>query len=235
MSSANFESCPREIHSHIFSFLDIKTASIAGEVSKGWSVLSNEDLLWRKFFRQMDEYTVEKIGLNISRLDLVDQEEITKMVATTKVFFSKSKGEDLEEATDAQLILSCLSTNSLKKVDEYVIKLPDAGGLTASQPGQPHEKFNQLERLEKITYEYLKYNRLADAKVCLKKVSLESFYARIARAIFDKYIENNDLDGAREIKEGLTLHFTSYYYRELAFLHTKLEQILRDKDGKSLE
>lgn len=59
MNLISFESCPEEIKYAIFSFLDIKTLVLAGTVSKGWAVLSNDGLLWKKIFRQMDPYAID--------------------------------------------------------------------------------------------------------------------------------------------------------------------------------
>lgn len=226
MNLISFESCPEEIKHTIFSFLDIKTLVRAGTVSKGWVVLSNDGSLWKKIFRQMDPYAITVIGLDLSRLDVLKLGEMEKKIAQTKVFFSQLIGPNLERAAEAELVLNCFGVSSLKKVDEYVRQLDDGGSLRPNSQGGG--VFGKSVRLEKIAYEYLKYNRLVDAKVCLTKVPDEDFYLRIAQAIFDKYIDNNDLDSATKSLNAIGAKCVP---SEVKFfqLYANLSRTLREK------
>jgi len=197
MNSASFENCSEECRHTIFSFLDIKTLIRVGTVSKSWAVLSNDSLLWKSFFRQMTPFAARVINLNLSRLDKLKPEELEDMVAKTKLFFSTIKGASLAKAVEAQLVLIDLNaSSSLEKVDKYVRQLRD---VLVKPIWECENLEGKWVRLEKIAYEYLKCNRLADAKTCMKKISSEDYYVRVVQVVFEKCIEVNDLDSAEEV------------------------------------
>lgn len=51
-----FESVPREVFSHILSFLRPKELSKIARVSKGWRIASNMETLWKKYAEEMRLY-----------------------------------------------------------------------------------------------------------------------------------------------------------------------------------